>query len=122
MKMVFVLVSLFGLAAGPGHFFYTLLLSGTAHESVILYEADVVAAPVMGVRITKSTGGQWHTPVSLKLSPDLNPIRLGLSCRYVKPVSLGHVRSAFHANLKSTHGTIWEQDINLRAKAKKEGK
>ena len=119
MKPLLILVSLFGLMAGPGYLGYCSLISGAAHESVNLYEADVGSASVKGVKVTHSKGGEWNNAVSLELSPDLNPINLSLSCRYVKPASRREVRSAFAAKLKSDDKTIWEQDVNVRIKSKK---
>ena len=116
MKPLLILVSLFGLMAGPGYLGYCSLISGAAHESVNLYEADVVSASVKGVKVTHSKGGEWNNAVSLELSPDLNPINLSLSCRYVKPASRREVRSAFAVKLKSDDKTIWEQDVSEKRK------
>ena len=118
MKPLLILVSLFGLMAGPGYLGYCSLISGAAHDSVNLYEADVVSVSVKGAKGTRSTGGEWNNAVSLELSPDLNPINLSLSCRYVKPASLREVRSAFAAKLKSDDKTIWEQVVQPKSFSK----
>jgi len=71
----------------------------------------------MGARTILRRSAEWDIPLSLDLSPDMNPLRCAVSAHYAPPIKAGLQSTQYVATLKKEDGeTVWEEKFSISAR------
>lgn len=120
MKAISAILLLVGIVLAPGYYFYCAAFSGAALEQITVFTQDVSSLK-LGNMTTQSSGSnaKWNSPVTLELTPEMNPISVSAKIRYMKPASRGMKRTRYTAELTNDEGNLWEESFSVSAKRKK---
>jgi hypothetical protein len=111
----FLVVFLAGAVVGPGYLLYCTHLSGSSAAEHELFSLDTSPVAVRGVtrRVVKGENDPIP-PVTLSLSPDMNPIGIGVAGRYIRPLA-GTSRNKYSIALSRNNDQKWERTIMVQA-------
>ncbi len=68
---------------------------------------------------SSGSNAKWNSPVTLELTPEMNPISVNAKIRYMKPVSGGMKRTRYTAELTNNKKKLWEESFSVSAKREK---
>ena len=112
-----VLVSAFfvGLLLGPGYLLYCYFFSGDEVGQYPVFEKDITRISVGTMESTSSGQTQWQTPITVHLSPEMNPIAINLTAKTVGSVSIASnlKRAGYTAELKLADELIWTEGVGI---------
>ncbi len=98
-----------GLVAGPGYLVYCLFISGNTIGEHVVFAQDVSSSKAMGVRGTSTKNASWNTPVNVHLSPEMNPLKIGATIRYLPPTGVAIKSTQYVAELKNGIEPVWQE-------------
>ena len=107
-----------GLIAGPGYFFYCSS-SGSPVEKVTVFSQDVNELKVGNATLRSETHAKWNSPITLKLTPEMNPLSLNATVQYLQPTTGGIKRAPYRVAFKKEGETLWEKQFSASAQANK---
>lgn len=114
---MFLLLLLAGVALGPGYLLYCNHFSGTVVAEPEIFSLDISPVAVKGVtKRVVSGAGNPIDPITIALTPDMNPVSVLLTGRYVRPRA-GRKRTEYSVALKRDDSTIWEDSITVTGKS-----
>ncbi|MEN7972581.1 MAG: hypothetical protein ABFR47_01975 [Verrucomicrobiota bacterium] len=120
MKPTSIILLLLGLIAGPGYYFYCASFSGSPLDRFTVFTQDVSSLELGKVTVQSSgSNAKWNSPVTLELSPEMNPISVNAIIRYMTPASGGMKRTRYTAELTNNAEKLWEESFSISAKREK---
>jgi hypothetical protein len=120
MKLISIILLLLGLIAGPGYFFYCSSFSGSSLDQISVFSQDVSSLKLGNVTLQSSgSNARWNSPVTIELTPEMNPISVNAKIQYMKPASGGMKRTGYRAELKKDEKKLWEETFTVSAKKEK---
>ncbi|MHC4657648.1 MAG: hypothetical protein ACYS83_00530 [Planctomycetota bacterium] len=107
-----------GVVLGFGYLLYCTLLSGSSAGEFAIFEQDVKSIGVGGFKATSTENAKWETPLTVQLSPDMNPVAFSIAAKTVK--TTGIRKQARYANqLKLADKLVWEKTLRLSERGEK---
>ena len=120
MKLISTILLLLGMIAGPGYFFYCSSFSGSSLDRITVFSQDVSSLKLGNMTMQSSgSNAKWNSPVTLELTPEMNPISMNAHIRYMKPASGGMKRTRYRAELTKNEEKLWEETFSVSAKKEK---
>lgn len=120
MKVISIILLILGLVAGPGYFFYCTSCSGSELSRSNVFSQDVSSLSAGGLTVQSSgSNAQWNTPVSLELTPEMNPLSVQAVVHYLKPAGAGRHRAEYRVALAKDRNPVWSKNISMSAKVEK---
>lgn len=116
MKSISLILLLAGLLTAPGYYFYCTMFSGSEIDEITVFSQDVSSISAGGFTFRQSGNSQWNSPISLELSPEMNPIAVNAKARYLKPTSGITKRTRFMAEVFQGSEKIWEDAFSVSSK------
>ena len=126
MKLISTILLLWGIIAAPGYYLYCSLFSGSSLERVTAFTQDVSSLG-FGTMTIQSSGSnaKWNSPITLELTPEMNPISVTAHIRYMKPVS-GAIgvkkRTEYRAELTKGNQELWNERFSVSSKRENKDK
>lgn len=111
-----------GLVAGPGYLVYCLFISGNTIGEHVVFNQDMSEPKALGVRVTSAKNASWNIPVNVHLSPEMNPIRIGATIRYLPPTGVTIKSTQYVAELKNGIETVWQEPFAVSVSRDKDKK
>jgi hypothetical protein len=120
MKSISTILLLLGIIAAPGYFFYCSSFSGSSLDKITVFTQDVSSLKLGNMTMQSSgSNAKWNSPVTLELTPEMNPISVNAKIRYMKPASGGMKRTRYTAELTKDEQKLWEESFSVSAKREK---
>ncbi len=110
------IVFVVGLLAGPGYLVYCYFFSGAAAGEYPVFEQDITRISIGGMESTSRGQGQWHGPITMHLSPEMNPIAINLTAKTVGSITAGArtlKEATYFVELKHGDELIWQKDVQI---------
>ncbi|MCK4850163.1 MAG: hypothetical protein KAT11_02370 [Phycisphaerae bacterium] len=110
---ILAIVFVVGLLIGPGYLVYCYFFSGAEVGKYPVFEKDITRISVGGVESTSSGQTQWQTPITMRLSPEMNPIAINLTAKTVGSIRVASrlERARYAAEFRSADELIWTKDV-----------
>lgn len=111
---------LLGIIAGPGYYFYCSLFSGSSLDRITVFTQDVSSLKLGNMTLQSSgSNARWNSPITLELTPEMNPISVHAKIQYMKPTSGGIKKTRYRAELTKNEKKLWEETFSVSAKKEK---
>ena len=115
LQIASIIVLLLGLLIGPAYLIWCVLGSGESVGKFLVFEQDITAVNVRaggGTTGFKQTDqAAWHTPVTVELSPDMNPIRITANASYPEPTT--RQTSEYELILSRGDQVVWQKPFSV---------
>ncbi len=123
MKSISTILLLLGVAIGPGYFFYCTSFSGSSLDRITVFTQDVSSLELGGLTLQSSgSNAKWNSPVTLELTPEMNPLSVNATIRYMKPATGGMKKTRYRAEFAKDKKMLWEKSFSVSAKKEKKDK
>ena len=114
--IVLAIVFVAGLLLGPGYLAYCYFFSGSGAGEFPVFEKDITRISVGGMESTSSGQAKWQGPITMRLSPEMNPIAINLKAKTVGSITAGASTlkvARYSAEMKLGDGLIWQEDVRI---------
>ncbi len=111
---ILVIVFVVSLLVGPGYLAYCYFFSGTGAGEYPVFEQDITRISIGGMESTSSGQTQWHGPITMHLSPAMNPIAINLMAKTVGSITAGArtlKEASYSVKLKHGDELIWHKGV-----------
>ncbi len=116
MKKILILLFVTGILLGPVYAIYCLSFSGSDVGSYQIFSQNVTRAGVGGLSVQSKGAFEWKPPVTVTLSPDMNPIRFLACVDYLPPLGTAgrlYQSNSYAARLDKGDTNIWKRTFTV---------
>ena len=115
LQIASIIVLLVGVLIGPAYLIWCVMWSGKSVGKFLVFEQDITAVEISaggGTTGYKQTGqAAWHTPITVALSPDMNPIRITAHASYPEPTT--RRSSEYELTLSRGDQVVWQEPFSV---------
>ena len=114
--IILAVVFVAGLAVGPGYLVYCHFFSGSSVGEFPVFEKDITSVAVGGMTSISGGQAQWQTPITIHLSPEMNPIALNVAAQIARSGRTGASSSQtarYTTELKLGDKLIWQEEFTM---------
>jgi hypothetical protein len=112
MKKVLIGLVVVGLVLGFGYLSYCVFLSGSPAGQFPIFTQDVKSVGVGGFEAATAENAKWETPVTVHLTPDMNPIAFNIASETAR-ARRTRKEARYQTRLSLGQKLIWEKDLRL---------